>query len=339
MKYTNKKYYCILAFAFFFLVVPLFAFAADGVKPKQVVFVRYNLKDEPNSAIVHEFKKVMADRGYNEGKNIEYIDFVTSSPEQKGANEVLNFVDRQEHNADIFITTSWTSLYVRSKLAKTNIPQLFAPALESTARNMLTSLDAEPGTNLSGVYLSYPPEKILNLAKQLLPGIRKYAFVYDSGIPADIVFKAAYGRLNDNDRHGITIYYLDLASGTDTVIQTMNKIGVDAFGGAVGVMHNLAELSTSRVPIVTALLIDRARKSMINLVKKSNIIGGLYNSFDFCGRQVAEMTADIFDGKITVDRIIPRPVPQLSVINLTAAARLNLSVPAFAQEAAGLVIR
>ena len=110
------------------LLFPSFAVGDDDLK--QVVFIHYNLKDKPNSAIFKAFKKTMAKRGYTEGDNIEYIDFITNSPERESAEEILNITEKYMSTADMFITTSWTSLYVRSRLAKNKVPQLFSPALK-----------------------------------------------------------------------------------------------------------------------------------------------------------------------------------------------------------------
>ena len=315
------------------------SFAVGGDTQKQVVFVRYNLKNESNSSAITAFKQTMAERGYTEGENINYIDFITHTSERESAEEVLDITEKYLATADMFITTSWTSLYVRSKLAKSKVPQLFTPALKETALNMLPSVDTEPGTNLSGIYLMYPPEKILRLTKHIFPELRKYAYVYDSRIPADIMFKAAYGQLNEHERYGMTVYYLDLAAGTDTVLQKMNKMGIEAFGGVIGVLKNLPELSQSKLPIITSLLFDRMRESLNQSIEQSNIIAGLFNPFDYCGQQAAEMTADIFDAKTTIEKTIPRPAQQLVFINLKAAERLHVSVPFSALEAVDIVIK
>jgi ABC-type uncharacterized transport system substrate-binding protein len=339
MTCNNKRIRNVLGIVLLTLLLLFPCFAIGEDDPKQVVFIRYNLKDKPNSAVIKSFKKTMEKRGYTEGENINYIDFVTHTPERESAEEILDITEKYMPTADMFITTSWTSLYVRSRLAKSKVPQLFAPALKATALNMLPSVETEPGTNLSGVYLMFPPEKILRLTRHIFPKLRKYAYVYDSRLPADIIFKAAYGQLNELERYGITVYYLDLASGTDTVLQKMNKMGIEAFGGIVGVLQNLPELSQSKLPIITSLLFDRPRKALEKSIEKSNIIAGLFNPFDYCGKQTAEMTANIFEAKTTIEKTIPQPAQQLVFVNLKAAKRLNVNVPFSALEAVDIVIK
>ncbi len=338
--YNNALCGVCISITIFSILFSSFSFAAETKNSKQVVFIRYNLKDSssPPSAALDAFKKTMEERGYQEGKNIDYIDHVTRYPERKSAEEVLNIVEKYRTTADMFITSSWTSLYVRSKLAKSNVPQLFVPALESSALDMLPSITTEPNTNLSGVYLTYQPEKILQLAKSIFPLVTKYGFVYDSRIPVDRTFKAAFGQLNVHERHGITISYFDLANGPDTVLQKINKMDMEVFGGVTGALKNLPVLSKSNLPMITVLLFDRDDNSLADTIEKSTIVAGLYHPFWYCGKQAAEMTADIFDGKSTIEETVPRPAKQVTIINLDAIKRLNISVPSSVLEAAGLVI-
>jgi putative ABC transport system substrate-binding protein len=137
----------------------------------------------------------------------------------------------------------------------------------------------------------------------------------------------------------MTVYYLDLATGTDTVLQNMNRMGIEAFGGVVGVLKNLSDLSKSKLPIITSLLVDRDQKSLAGAIGKSNIIAGMYNPFGYCGKQAAQMTADIFDAKTTIEKTVPRPARQLAVINLISARRLDIPIPFSALEAVDIVIK
>ena len=339
MTFSNKTIHNAFGIVLLTLLLLFPCFAVGDDDPKQVVFIRYNLKDKPSSSVVKAFKNTMSKRGYTEGENINYIDFITHSPERESAEEVLDITEKYMQTADMFITTGMTSLYVRSKLAKSQVPQLFAPALKSTALNMLPSVETEPGTNLSGVYLMFPPEKILRLTRHIFPKLRKYAYVYDSRLPADIIFKAAYGQLNEHERYGITVYYLDIAAGTDTVLQKMSKMGIEAFGGIVGVLQNLPELSQSKLPMITSLLFDRPRKALEKSIEDSNIIAGLFNPFEYCGEKTAEMAADIFEAKTTIEETIPQPAQQLVFVNLKAAKRLKINVPFSALEAVDIVIK
>lgn len=69
------------------------------------------------------------------------------------------------------------------------------------------------------------------------------------------------------------------------------------------------------------------------------MVAGLFNPFRYCGEQAAEMTADIFSGKRSIEETIPRPARQTAFINLETARRLNLQVPFAALESVDIVIK
>jgi putative ABC transport system substrate-binding protein len=324
----------------FILPLLLLCQAAQADDLKRVVFTRYAMKTEySGSATVAEYKKTMAGLGFIEGQNIEYIDIVTHSADRNSVVEILEATDTYMESADIFITSGWTSLYVRSKLAATSLPQLFTPALKATALNMLPSVQEEPGTNLSGVYLMYPPEKILRLTHLILPDIRNYAYVYDSRIPADILFKAAYGKLRGQQLHGLKLHFIDLSSEPEKVLKELKVKKIEAYGGVIGVLKNRVLLSQSGLPVITSLLLDLDEKALADFIRDTNIVAGLFNSFGYCGAQAAEMTADIFAGKNTIEKTIPRPARQTAFANLAAAERLQIHIPFRALEGVDIVIR
>jgi len=330
----------LILFLSLFLAYPGSGNAAAVNKKKKIVFIHYNLKsDSTRSTIIDKFKEAMELRGYRDGENIEYVDITTQSNDRDAVAEILTATDNHKDNTDMFVTSSWTSLYVRSKLAGSGVPQLFVPALKSTALNMLPSVTRETGTNLSGVYLMYPPEKILRLTRLIFPTLRNYAYIYDSRIPADLIFKAAFTKLSDAERHGITLHYLDLAAGDDVVLGKMKELRIEAYGGVVGAFIHGDTLERSNLPVVTLLMIDRDEESVRQYVRGSNIVAGLFNPLDYCGEQAAEMTADIFDGKRTIETTVPRPAKQLSFANMISAERFKVTIPFSALEAVDIVIK
>ena len=306
---------------------------------KQVVFIRYSHNPAQISAMMNSFKQRMIEHGYLEGINIDYIDILTNSPGRESVLEILEATDRYRDDADIFITTSWVSLYTRSKLTRSDTPQIFAPVLKSVALNMLPQIDREPETNVSGVYLNYPPEKILRLTRLILPGIRNYAYVYDSNIPADLIFKSEYSKLSTSERHGIIIHFIDLSQGINNTLTELKKKKIEAFGGVIGAFTHRKELDRSGLPIVTSLLRDVDQESLIDFIRESNMIAGLFNSFEYCGEQAADMTAAIFDSENTISRTVPRPARQSAFVNLKAARRLDVAIPFAALEAVDFVIK
>ncbi|MBU0682436.1 MAG: hypothetical protein KKD73_13545 [Proteobacteria bacterium] len=306
---------------------------------KRIVFIRYPIPTSHFNTVVDGFKKTMSHRGFQENIDVEYIDILTHSADQSSVPEVVKAVEEWQHKADLFVTSGWVSMSARSKLKESTTPQLFVPVLESVALKMLHSVTEPPNTNLSGLYLMYPPEKILRLARLLIPDLNRYAYVFDSRIPADMVFKSAYEHLPFGMRHGITIHFLDLAGGVDLVLSDLKALHIEAFGGVVGSFQNRQALAASNLPVITALTLDIEKEDMASNIREGNILAGLYNPFRYCGEQAAEMAADIFSGTKTIGQSIPRPAMQLAFINMQAAKLLNIQIPFIALESVDLVIK
>ncbi len=311
--------------------------AVAGIK--RVVFIRYRIPTSHFSTVVDGFKKIMTERGFQEGVDVDYIDILTRSADSTSVPDVLTAVQQWQDKADMIITCGWVSMHARNQLQKSQTPQLFVPVLESVALKMLPSLREPPRTNLSGLYLMYPPEKILRLTRLLLPQLQNYAYVYDSRIPADVIFKSAYEELTTANRHGITIYFLDLAEGVDSVLASFKSLNIEAFGGIVGSFRHQKELAVSGLPVITSFTLDIERHELAEHVREGNVVAGLYNPFRYCGEQAAEMTADIFSGKKTIGQTLPRPSMQIAFINLQTANRLKLKVPFAALESVDIVIK
>ncbi len=326
----------LLSIVSIFLLFSAPALAADM---KEVVIIRYRIAPNAFSTLVRDFKEEMQKRGFTEGKNISYIDILTSTADNKSVPEVLEAVEKYRTSADIFITCGWVSMYARKELKDSGVPQLFVPVLRSVALKMLPSVNTTPETNLSGIYLMYPPEKILRLTHLILPGIRHYAYVFDSRIPADMIFKAAYEKLSGGDLHGMDIHFLDLARGVDTVLQELKNNKIEAYGGIVGSFKQRKELAASDLPVITSFTLDIERDELNSYLQESNVVAGLFNSFSYSGRQAANMTADIFTGKQTIGETIPRPSRQTAFVNLAAARHFQLTIPFTALEAADIVVQ
>jgi putative ABC transport system substrate-binding protein len=326
---------CLLLCLALFFLIP----AAACAQPKQVVFIRYRIVPNHFNTVVQEFRATMAKRGYLDGKDIEYVDVLTRSDDHDSVPDIIDAVKKYKNSADMFITCGWVSMEARRLLAGSGVPQLFAPVLDSVALEMLPSLKRPPDTNLSGLYLMYPPEKILRLARLIIPKLRDYAYVYDSRIPADMVFKRAYERLDEPGRHGLNLHYLDLAAGVEKVLAKLRSHQIGAYGGIVGSFKNRQALSASNIPVITSFTLDINQQAIAQYTANDTTVAGLFNPFQYCGAQAAEITADIFDNKRTIEDTVPRPAMQVAFINLINATRLHLPVSFDALEAVDLVIK
>lgn len=312
---------------------------ASYAAPKQVVFLRYKIEPTYFQTVVNNFKNAMTLRGYIEGRDISYIDIITSTADKRSVPEVIAAVNKYKDSTDMFITSGWISMFARKELQDSDVPQLFAPVLRSVALKMVKDTSVPPETNISGIYLMYPPEKILRMARFIIPTIKRYAYVYDSRIPADMIFKSTYESLSKKDMHGIEIHYIDLAQGIPQVLAELKAKKIESYGGIVGSFKNREQLAQSDIPVITSFTLDIDEKSIKQYVENSNTVAGLFNSFGYCGAQAAEMTADIFDGKKSIQQTVPRNSKQVAFFNLKGAKKLGLNVSFDVLEAVDIIVK
>jgi ABC-type uncharacterized transport system substrate-binding protein len=300
---------------------------------KKVAFLRYKLPPMNFSDVIDGYKKVMEKNGFVEGKNIEYIDLLTSTGDKQSVPEVNSFTEKQKGNVDMFISCGWVSMYARKILKGSETPQIFIPVLKKVAFKLVPSLKKGSGSNISGIYLMYPPEKILRLLKLTLPKAKKYGVCWNSKVPADVIFKESFDDLKDN--MGIQIVYFDLAEGVDKVMEQIKQSGVNAFGGCVSFRKPQYDaLFHMDVPIIGAKL-DHENPEAI---KKTNDIVGFWNSFEAGGEQAADMTLAIWNGKTTIQDTVPQPIKkQVIYINKVGADRMGIKMPDLLKKVANVV--
>lgn len=342
MRYPWVSIMCLFLCLCLYLCLPLTcgsvaAATSDG--KKQVLVLRYRIEPNHFGVMLDVFRDRMARHGLLPDEHIEYIDILTKSADKDSVPEIVEAVERYRHSADLVVSCGWVSLPVRELLKETTVPQLFVPVLEGVARKMLPSLKNEPNTNLSGLYLMYPPEKVLRLARLILPGLQRYAYVYDSRVPADESFHQAYEALPPHARHGIEIVCLDLARGTEPVLTELRTGRIDAYGGIVGLFTQREAFHDLALPVITAYTLDIEAPDIPSYTAFDNTVAGLFNPFSFCGQQAADMGAAVLLGRQEIARLRPQPARQMAFINLRNATRLGVMVPSAAIESVDLVLR
>jgi len=332
----RKVFFGVLSLLACMLITANFSIADTG--KKKVVIIRYRLPPDDYSDVVKHFKKEMTSKGYEEGKNIEYVDFLTSTGDQTSTPEVEACVEQHKDSADGFVTCGWVGAVVRNKLKNTKIPQVFTFVFQPVGEIMAGGkLDKPSGSNVTGVYLMYPPDKIIRLVKMILPAAKKYGVVGDSRVPADRFFKKWYEETTTEQRQGVEFIYFDLADGVEKVASAIKQSGVETFGGGVAIRRpEFATLFKLGIPVIGPKL-DLMEPEKI---KATDDLVGHYNPFDMCGIQAARIMSDVLGGKKKIEEIVPQPVEkQIVYVNLDAAKRLGIKIPLDLLKSANIVIK
>jgi len=312
----------------------VFAQSQGGMK--KIVIIRYKLPPDDFQDTVKNFKIEMTNNGFIEGKNVQYVDLLTSTGDQSSTPEVEAWVDQHKDSADAFVTCGWVGMVVRNKIKGSRIPQVCTFVFQPVAVKLMGGpLDKPSGSNVTTIYLTYPPDKILQLLKAAKPSATKYGVVWHSKVPADQFFKKWYEELAPDQRQGVEFVYFDLAEGLQKVQAEIKSAGLDAFGGGLGIRRpEFAPLLKMGIPVIGPK-IDYLN---IDTVRATDELMGYYNPFNMCGIQAATILTDVLHGK-NIGEIAPQGVEkQVVYVNLNAAKRFGITVPLKLLEGGTIII-
>ncbi len=155
-------------------IILSFAACAPAKPAVKVGIVRSNQSLEP---VVQGFKDGLKNRGYVEGKSINYIDngvIPASSVEA----EIQNMVDQR---ADLILALGTTTALTAKKITEgTNIPVVFAPVNDPLSAGLVNSL-SQPGGNLTGIKVGGFVPKQLEWLIRAVPRTRQLFAPYNPG--------------------------------------------------------------------------------------------------------------------------------------------------------------
>jgi putative tryptophan/tyrosine transport system substrate-binding protein len=222
------------------------------------------------------------------------------------------------------IVTSGTSAVVAAKQLTSGIPIIFATAGDPVGNGLVASL-ARPGGNVTGLSIQSPDVagKRLELLREVVPGLRRLAFMVNVGSPAagpEIGEVQAAARML-----GLEVDTLEIRRPEDIalVFATLK----DGVGG----LYVLAEpLTTSNGPQIGALA--RAARLPTMYGNEANVrVGGLMSyapRFPDLWRRAADYVDKILRGAKPGDLPVEQPTKFDLVINLKTAKALGLDIPA-----------
>jgi len=183
---------------------------------------------------------------------------------------------------------------------------------------------ARPGGNLTGlsIQLTDLAGKRLELLREVVPGLRRFAFLLDTGYPAMLLEMSEVQALSNT--LGIEITKLEIRRAEDLVpaFETL-KDGADALYVSGGPL-----ISANRIRINT--LANAARLPTMHGEKAYVEAGGLMSygpNFPNLFRRAAEYIDKILRGGKPADIPVEQPTKFDLVINLTTAKALSLDVP------------
>ncbi|MBP0115338.1 MULTISPECIES: ABC transporter substrate-binding protein [Bradyrhizobium] len=221
------------------------------------------------------------------------------------------------------IVTSGGSAVLAAKRSTSDIPIIFATAGDPVANGLVASL-ARPGGNATGLSIQSPElaGKRLELLLELLPGLRRFAFmvnVNNPSTPAEVSEVQAAAR-----KLGLEIDKLEIRRAED-IQQVLASLKDD-----VSALYVQPEpLTTSNGPQIGALAQAARLPTMYG--NDANVrVGGLMSyapRFSDLWRRAADYVDKILRGAKPADLPVEQPTKFDLVINLKTAKALGITVP------------
>jgi putative ABC transport system substrate-binding protein len=268
---------------------------------------------------VAAFKVGMTERGYQDGKNVQYE---VRYSEQNRKTLALNAGELAASNVDV-IWVPGSTVAQAARKATTTIPIVFAIVSDPVASGFVRSL-ASPGTNMTGLSLlsSEMWAKRLELLLEVRPNLRRIGVLAQSDEPASSAqlphIQAAAAAL------GKELLVVEVRSA-DAIPQAFERLKEWRIEGLVIV-------ETGLFLVHRKVLIEEATKNRwptVNSSRQYTDVGGLIaygvDYLDSC-RRSAEYVDRLPKGARPADLPIQQPSKFELIVNLKAATALGLTI-------------
>jgi putative ABC transport system substrate-binding protein len=267
---------------------------------------------------VAAFEDQLREHGWIDGRTIKIIYRWGEGRDERFAEIATEFVNS---NVDVIVTGGNAVSAVR--LATSTIPIVFAVAVDPVGSGFVNSL-SRPGGNVTGLSAQGPDlaAKRLELLRELAPGRRRLAILFNVGYPAA---REELAQVQTAAR----------ALGLESVVLEMRRAEdiAPAFDGAKGRADALYVVSdalvTSNLVLITKLALD-AGLPAISTSREFAVSGGLIAygpSYPALFQRAADDVDKILRGAKPADIPVQQPTKFDLVINLKSGKALGLTMP------------
>jgi putative tryptophan/tyrosine transport system substrate-binding protein len=292
---------------------------AARTQPVKIPTIGY-LGDDPPSwgPWTTRFVERLRELGWSEGHTIA-IEYRWSEGRPERVAEIAAAFVRQ--NVDVIVTYGGAVATLKQVTAAT--PIVFAIAVDPVGSGMVASL-SHPGGNVTGLSVEQSDiaGKRLQLLREVVPGLRRLAIMYDAGYPAAL-------RENDEAQAAARTFGLGVAPHgirrAEDIAPAFEAIKSQADAVYVAVD---AVVNANRTQIATLALNARLPTSF----NESGCVqaGGLMSygpNFSDLFRRAGEIVDKILRGAKPADIPVEQPTKFEFVINMKTAKALGLTVP------------
>jgi putative tryptophan/tyrosine transport system substrate-binding protein len=296
-------------------------FAALAQQPSKMPTIGYlaalsEAADRPRRAA---FVKRIGELGWTEGSNIRidyrWADGIVSNAAAIAVEFVRSKVD--------VIVTSGDAYVLAVKRATATIPIVFASAGDPVGNGLVQSL-ARPGGNVTGlsIELTESVGKRLELLREIVPGLRRLAILFNAGDPQVNAEKEA--ALADARRAGFDLIKSEVRPDQEIAP------AIEALAGRADALYVCLDPFTfTNAGRINALALA-ARLPAMHSIRQQAEAGGLISygpDFPNMSRRAAELVDKILRGTKPAGIPVEQPSKFDFVVNLKTAKTLGLAVP------------
>ena len=297
---------------------PLAARAQQAAKLPTIGFMGESTP-EGQRQWVAAFAQRLAERGWNEGRNIA-IEYRWAEGRNERFAEIVAELIRLK--VDVIVTQG-TPAVIAARQATSVIPVVFAIAGNPVANGLVTSL-ARPGGNVTGLtnQAADLAGKRIELLREVMPRMRRLAIMANVDNPSVVL------DVREVEAAAATL-------GLEVVAAEIRR-AADIAGAFAALAGRADALYVAGDPLVTtnrsrlAILAAGARLPTIHPNRENIVAGGLMSygpNLADLHRRAADFVDKILRGAKPADLPVEQPTKYDLVINLITASALHLEVP------------
>jgi putative tryptophan/tyrosine transport system substrate-binding protein len=280
-----------------------------------------NLANVPSlTDIVDGFTTALAEEGYGEGK-VE-IDSQNANGDISVAQSIAAKFADAKPDAIVTVTTPALQAAITATRPESTVPIVFGAVSDPVSAGAVESLDGATGTNVTGVYNINPIPEILDVAQEMLPGLKTVGIIYNPG--------------EDNSVADAKVMKEEAAArGIDVVERTAdNSNNVQtAAQSIVGKVETIILIQDTTVATAQAVVNKVARAEKIPVLAidailvEEGAVAGLGRDARDTGRQMAVKVIEILEGKKAGEIPLEPVLPASLVVNEEAARLTGFTIP------------
>lgn len=263
------------------------------------------------------FLEVLAEKGYEEGKNLE-IDYQNAQGDQSNLKTIARkFVTDQ---VDMVLAIATPS--AQSMASETDEIPILITAVTDPAVAKLVESNEHPGTNVTGTTDMTPVKEQLELLLKMVPDVKKVGVIYSSSeVNSEVqvaIAKEAAAELG-----------LEIIEATVTGSAEVMQIAQSLVGKVEGIYVPTDNVVASSIASVISVAEDNdlplvvGESALVEVGALATVGIDYYN----LGRQTGDMALRVIEGANPADMAIESLKDIDVVVNLGAAERMEIEVP------------